>query len=263
MNTTSALFALARVALVEALRERILYGLLAFAIGLILLSAVLSNVTLGWPVRIVTDLSLSAISLGGAAMAILLGVRSVASEIERRVAYPVLARPIARWTYVLGRYLGVVGTVFINVLLMAVAATIMIAAYSHEGFFQYAVSDYLATLGLMLVRLAILAGLAVLFSTFTSSTVAFIASTGLGIAGHFTADLRHFLGKSEFWLTRTVGEALYWALPDLATLEALPRLIHGEPILNTQAIVAAAYGLFYLGVVLVLACWRFEGRDLP
>src|SRR5690606_34996174 len=100
MNTTSALFALARVALTEALRERILYGLLAFAVGLILLSAVLSNVTLGWPVRIVTDLSLSAISLGGAAMAILLGVRSVASEIERRVAYPVLARPIARWTYV-------------------------------------------------------------------------------------------------------------------------------------------------------------------
>src|SRR5690606_34074271 len=80
MNAPSALFALARVALVEALRERILYGLLAFAVGLILLSAVLSNVTLGWPVRIVTDLSFSAISLGGAAMAILLGVRSVASE---------------------------------------------------------------------------------------------------------------------------------------------------------------------------------------
>lgn len=259
----SALFALARVALVEALRERILYGLLAFAIGLILLSAVLSNVTLGWPVRIVTDLSLSAISLGGAAMAILLGVRSVAGEIERRVAYPVLARPIARWTYVVGRYLGVVTTVFFNVLLMAIAATVMIAVYSHEGFFQYPLGDYLTTLALMLLRLAIIAGLAVLFSTFTSSTVAFIASTGLAIAGHFTADLRHFLGKSETGLTRSVGETLYWALPDLATLEALPRLIHGDPILSAQAVIAALYGTLYLAVLLVLACWRFEGRDLP
>lgn len=263
MHKLSAMLAIAKVALIESLRERILYGLLAFGIGLILLSAVLSNVTLGWPVRIVTDLSLSAISLGGTAMAILLGVRSVAGEVEKRVAYPVLAKPISRWVYVVGRYLGVVATVLLNVLLMCVAATVMIAAYSHEGGFQYPLGDYTTTLALMLLKLGIVAGIAVLFSSFTSSTVAFIASTGMAIAGSFTADLRFFLTKSESVLTQKLGEGLYWLLPDLATLEALPRLVHGKEVLTAQALTAAAYGTFYLAAMLVLASWLFESRDLP
>ena len=256
------ILAIARVSVRESLRDRILYGVLAFGIGLILLSAVLSNVTLGWPVRIVTDLSLSAISLGGSVMAILLGVRAVAVELEKRVAYPVLARPIARGWYVLGKYLGVVATVYLNVGLMIVAATGMIASYSHEGVFQYAAGAYLATLGLLLLKLALIAAIAVLFSCFTSSTVAFIASTGVTIAGHLTGELRFFLGKSEQEATRVLGDLLYWTLPDLTTMEGLPRLIHGQEILNGQALAAAIYGACYVAALLVAASMIFSKRDL-
>lgn len=263
MKALSSITAIAHVSLIEALRERILYGLLAFGIGLILLSAVLSNVTLGWPVRIVTDLSLSAISLGGSAMALLLGVRSVAGEVERKTAYPVLARPISRWTYILGRYMGVMTTVSLNVLLMSVAATVMIAAYSHDGSFQYEAGAYATTLGLMLLRLAVVAGIAVLFSSFTSSTVAFIASVGVVIAGSFTSDLRHFMGQSESPLTQRLGDLLYWLLPDLSTLETLPLLVHGKEVLTAQVGIAAVYASFYLLSTLVLASWIFERRDLP
>lgn len=263
MHFVAAILAIAKVSWIEALRERILYGLLAFCIGLILLSAVLSYVTLGWQVRIVTDLSLSAISLGGSAMALLLGVRSVAGEVERKTAYPVLARPISRWTYVLGRYLGVVATVSLNVLLMSVAATVMIAAYSNEGSFQYQAGAYVTTLGLLLLRLAVVAGIAVLFSSFTSSTVAFIASIGAVIAGSFTSDLRYFMGQSDSPLTQKLGDLLYWLLPDLSTLETLPQLVHGKEVLTAQVGIAAVYGSFYVLAILVLASWIFERRDLP
>jgi len=254
--------AIARVTIQESLRDRILYGVLAFGIGLILLSAVLSNVTLGWPVRIVTDFSISAISIGGSAMAILLGVRAVAGELEKRVAYPVLARPIPRGWYVLGKYLGVVGTVYLNVLLMIVAATVMIAAYSHSGPFEYPAMAYVATLGLLLLKLALIASIAVFFSSFTSSTVAFIASSGLTLAGHLTGELRFFLGKSESEATRLLGDILYWTLPDMATMEGLARLIHGQEVVNGLAAAAAVYGTCYVGALLLLASMAFEKRDL-
>lgn len=263
MQAFSAIIAIAKVSWIEALRDRILYGLLAFCIGLILLSAVLSNLTLGWAVRIVTNLSLSTVSLSGSAMALLLGVRSVAGEVERKTAYPVLARPISRWTYVLGRYLGVMATVSVNVLLMYLAATAMIAAYSHEGSFQYAADAYLATLAMMMLRFAIIAAIAVLFSSFTSSTVAFIASVGMVIAGSFTSDLRFFLGQSESAFTQKLGDLLYWTLPDLSTLETMPLLVHGKEVLTAQVGTAAVYGSFYLLALLTLASWLFESRDLP
>lgn len=257
------IFSLARVTVHESLRDRILYGVLAFGIGLILLSAVLSNVTLGWPVRIVTDLSISAVSIGGSVMAILLGVRSVAGEVEKRTAYPVLARPISRGWYVVGKFLGVVGTVCLNVLLMIGAATVMIASYTHEGIFQYAAGAYLATLGLLLLKLALIAAIAVLFSSFTSSTVAFIATTGVTIAGHLTGELRFFLGQSESEATRWLGDILYWTLPDMVTMEGLSRLIHDQPVLSSQAVAAAVYGVCYIAALLIAASMIFECRDLP
>jgi Cu-processing system permease protein len=263
MNVLPTIRALSGATVAEAIRERILYGLLVFALGLILLSAVLSSLTMGFPVRIVTDVCFTAISISGALMAILLGVGSVARELERRTAYPVLAKPISRGGYVLGKYVGVVGTVYLNVILMMVATTIMIAQYQHREPFQYPISDYLLSLGLELVRLAVIAAIAVAFSTFASSTVAFIASLGLTVAGHMTAELHAMLARSDDVGVRRIGDALYLTVPDLSTMVALPRLLHDERVLTSGAAFAAGYGLCYAAAVLAVAVSAFARRDLP
>lgn len=262
MNS-KAIVAFAGNTLRESLRDRILYGVLAFGVGLILLSAVLSNLTLGWQVRIVTDFSLSAITLAGSIMAILLGVSSVARELERKTAYPLLAKPISRASYVVGKYVGVLATVYLNVVLMMGAATVMIAAYSHEGLFQYPALPYLATLGLCLLRLAVIAAFAVLFSTFTSSTVAFIASLGMALSGYFSSELRFFLERSESAATQIIGKAIYWTVPDFAAIDTLPRLIHGHPIGFAQVGFSAAYAACYAAGLIVVAALIFSRRDLP
>ena len=268
MNSTfhpqmpSAVFAIARTTIAEAIRSKILYALLAFAIGLILLSAVLSDLTLGWQVRIVTDVSLSAITVAGTLLALLLGVGSVAGEVERRTAYPILGKPVTRGEFVLGKWLGVLGTTYLNVLLMMGAATAMVAHYSQRDSFDYPVAAYLATLLLTLLRLAVIAGIAVALSTFSSSTVALIASLGLTVAGYFTGELRFFLTKSENPVLPLLGKVLYYAIPDFASLDSLPRLMHGHPILPSEVAWAAAYAVFYALTVLVIACRIFSRRDL-
>jgi ABC-type transport system involved in multi-copper enzyme maturation permease subunit len=262
MNRLRSILALARSTLSEALRDRILYGILLFAVGLILFSVVLSNLTLGYRVRIITDLAMSSISFAGMILAVLLGVGSVAREVERRTAYPVLAKPVSRTTFVLGKYLGVLATAYLNLALMAVAATAVVQLYRWEGGFLFSWGDYALTLLLVLLRVAVVAAAAVMFSTFASSTVAFIASLGFSVAGYFTSEVRFFLGRSESGLTRILGEGLYWTLPDFSLLDALPKLLYSHPIATRGLLAAVAYGVAYAIGLLLVATAAFRRRDL-
>lgn len=257
-----AVTALAGTTFAEAIRDRILYGLLAFAIGLILLSAVLSTLTLGYPVRIVTNLSLSSITLAGTIMSILLGVTAVRREIDRRTIFPILAKPIGRAQYLVGKYLGVLATVWLNVLLMTAAAVLMILQYQHVRPFQYPIGDFATHVALLLLRLAVVAAIAIAFSTVVSSTVALIATSGLAVAAYFTTDLRHFLGQSEDPSVQKLGELLYWAAPDFSILDTLALLVHGHPVATAQTAIAAVYAIAYAALALTLGWWAFSRRDL-
>lgn len=258
-----AVFAFAENTLRQALRDRVLYGVLAFGIALIFLSAVLSNLALGYPVRIVTNFSLSATTFAGAAIAILLGVGAVGKEIEQRRVYATLARPIARRDFVLGTYVGVLATTYLNVALMYLGSTLMIALYSHDGPFQYDADAYLATLGLGALRLAVIAALACTFAFLASTTVAFIAALGFTIAGHLSAELAFFLSKSESAGTVWLSKIVYWVVPDFAALDTLGHLIHGQPIGGSEVVYAALYATLYSVALLTFAAWAFARRDLP
>ncbi len=258
---TAPMLALCRTTVAEAVRSKILYGVALFALGLILFSAVLSQITLGHQVRIVTDVSLSATSLAGTLMAVLLGVGSVAREVERRTYYPVLAKPIGRAEYVLGKWLGVVATVWLNVAVMLVLSALMIAAYSHDGAFQYDLGDFLVTCGLTLLRLAVIAAIAVAFSTFASSTVALIGSVGVVVAGFFTAEVRYFMAKTGRG-NQLVGDALYFVLPDFQAIDGLSRLVHGDHLGLGALLAPAAYAVTWSAFLLLAACVIFSRRDL-
>ncbi|MGC4122303.1 MAG: ABC transporter permease subunit [Myxococcales bacterium] len=195
-------------------------------------------------------------------LAVLLGVGSVAREVERRTAYPILAKPAGRAEYVVGKYLGVVLTAWLNLLLMMVAATAVVQLYRWEGGFLFSWGNYAVTLLMVLVRVAVVAAAAVLFSTFTSSTVSFIASLGFSVAGYFTGEVKYFLSKSESEMTRWVGNGLYYLLPDFATLDPLPRLLYGHEVLTVQTAFGVGYALCYIACLLVIATAIFRRRDL-
>lgn len=265
MNPVQRLLAIHAIAMTtfrEAIRNRILYVMALFAAGLILFSAVLSNLTLGFQVRIVTDLSLSAASLVGTTIAVLLGVTSVARELERRTYFPVLARPISRADFVIGKWLGVTATTWLIEAAMMALATVMIAAYTHEGSFQYAAGPYVTTLLLTLVRLAVIAAIAVGTSTLASSTVATMATVTVLLAGYTTDEVRWFLRGNESPLAPYVGTALYHALPDLAALDALPRLLYGDPLGLEVVWAPVLYSLAWTAVLLGGSSLVFSRRDL-
>src|SRR6266705_5511735 len=116
--------AIARNAFREAVRDRVLYNLVVFALLLIVGAIFLGELSAGQEAKIIVDLGLSAILLFGVFIAIFVGVGLVSKEIERRTLYAILSKPIGRGQFLLGKYLGLGLTLLINVAIMGVGVSL-------------------------------------------------------------------------------------------------------------------------------------------
>jgi len=94
----------------ESVRDRVPYNLVLFAILLISSSYLLGQLTAGQDVKIIKDLGLAATSLFGLFIAVFIGIGLVSKEVDRRSIYPLLAKPVSRTQFIVGKYAGLVLT---------------------------------------------------------------------------------------------------------------------------------------------------------
>ena len=114
----------------EAIRDKVLYNLVFFALLVMGASVVIGNMTLGEGIKIILDLSLAAMSVFGLLIAIFVGIGLVHKEIQRRTVYMLLAKPISRRNFVIGKYLGLMLVIALNVAIMTAALLALMALYS-------------------------------------------------------------------------------------------------------------------------------------
>ena len=93
-------------------------------------SLLLGQLTAGQEVKIIKDLGLAAISLFGHFIAIFIGIGLVSKEVERRSIYALLAKPMTRTQFLLGKFLGLVATLAVNVTVMTAALFAVLAVYA-------------------------------------------------------------------------------------------------------------------------------------
>ncbi len=244
----------------EALRERLLYNLVVFAVLLVAGSLTISQLTLGEQFRIVANIGSSATQLFGTLIAVFLGVGLVTREMDRRTCYPVLARPVSRAGFVAGKYLGLLATLALNVGVMALTTGAVLFLY--QGNQQVSPPAFAATFLLTFVQLALVGALAVLFSTFSTATLSAIFTLTLVGAGWLFGEVR------PFWLaTRQVEmkgliQLLDVLLPNMALLDLKETLTYGDPVSAGSVALRALYGLGYTGVTVALAALVFSRRDV-
>jgi ABC-type transport system involved in multi-copper enzyme maturation permease subunit len=248
------LLAVAGVTIRELLRRKVQVNLLLFGVLLLLASSVVSQLTLGEMHRILSDLGLTAMELIGTLLAAFLGASLVAGDVERRVVHAVIAKPVSRSAYVLGRYAGLAAAILVNLAIMAafLAALLALDARSLAPL-DRTLAAAVATMG---VQLLVVGAVAVLFSAVTTPTLASIFALSVAVAGHLTNDMRAFW-RGSAW----VAKALWYLVPNLAALSQNDAVIYRTPV-PAGAWVAAAYGVLYAGAALALATFAFERRDL-
>ena len=253
-------FAIAWVTVREALRQKLAVNLLVFAIALVAASLVLSSLTYGEQYRIIVDIALTAMEVFGTLIAVFLGAGLIAGDVQRRTVYAIVAKPVSRAQYVTGRYTGLVITTTLNLAVMAVVFAAVLAAYLRGVGFLWQ-TPFLATIGAIALQLAMVAAVAVLFSTFTTSTLAAIFTLSLVVAGHVASDLARYWpreGAAAGW----IGKALYLAVPNLEALNLKEAMVYKDSLAAGPLVASFAYGILYAAGVTALAAAVFTRRDL-
>ncbi len=111
----------------EAVRARVLLGLFVVALASTLYSLVVANLSMHEEARVIADIGAASISLFAVAAAIILGATSLHREIEHKTLFPILTRPVRRHEYLVGKYLGIVATLAVFVLLDGAAVLFLLA----------------------------------------------------------------------------------------------------------------------------------------
>jgi ABC-type transport system involved in multi-copper enzyme maturation permease subunit len=252
--------AIAANTLREALRERLMYNLVVFALVLIGGSLTISQLTLGEQFRIIANVATGSAQLFGTLIAVFLGVALLSREIDRRTCYAVLARPVSRAGFLVGKYLGLLATLALNVLVMAAATAAMLLLYT--GSAAFLASGFFGAFGLMLVQLAVCGAFAVLFASFTTSTLATIFTISAVVAGHVFSEVRAFWLQAPQVEMKSLVRVLDVLLPNMGLLDLKDALTYGDPVTGASILARAAYGAGYAGVVVALAAFVFSKRDI-
>jgi ABC-type transport system involved in multi-copper enzyme maturation permease subunit len=253
----------------ESVRDKVLYNLVFFAVFLIAVSFLLGQLTAGQDIKIIKDLGLAAISMFGLFIAVFIGIGLVSKEVERRSIYSLLAKPISRGQFIIGKYLGLVLTLLVNVTIMTAAyyAVLAAMAWAAGGWFlagwEAPAADpaLLKAIAMIFLQLMMITALALLFSTFTTPVLATALTFGLYIVGHFNADLKHFETVVPSRMLALSARALYYILPNLAQLDVKAEVVHAIPVPAGYLLLNTGYALAYISVLLGLATAIFVRRD--
>jgi Cu-processing system permease protein len=247
----------ARLTIRDLLRRRVLVVLALFALGMILLSFPLRTLTIGEWQKIITDVGLAATDLSLTLIAILLGASLIAGDLDRRTLYPLLAKPISRQSFVIGKFTGL-AILLTGLACCMGAGTLAMLFLARQQNFALPIME--ATGGIIATSL-VMGGLAILFSSFTSVTLAGTFGLVFSLLGHLTENLAYFASKADNVGGRILG-LIARALPNLEKLNLKDFASYGETLPAHDFLTRMAYGVAYAGVCVTLGAIVFSRRDL-
>lgn len=239
----------------ENLRDKLLYNLLIFALLMIGSSLILMRLTLGEFHRLILDIGLGSINFFGVLIAIFVGIGLVSKEIEKKTIYTIVSKPVARFQFLLGKYLGLSLTLVINTAIMACG--LLVILYVQEVPIHIVLFK---ALGLIVVEFMVVTAVALLFSTFSSATFSAIFTLALYVIGHLTPDLKAF-GEKIGGLGKTILEGMYYVLPNLDRFNLKGHVTHQLDVPAGDLLVIGVYGMAYTAFLLTLASVIFQRRD--
>jgi len=241
----------------EAVRDKVLYVLLLFALTTILGSKALGWISIGQDIKIVKDISLAAVSVFGVLIAIFVGTSLLYKEIDKRTIYTIICRPIWRWEFVLGKYLGLA---FLLALVTA-AMTAVAAAFVITLGGTVDATFFLAIL-LIYWQLLLVTALAVLLSSVASPILGAIIVFSAYVVGHATDILIDLPAHFEGTMTERVLEFVYYVIPNLSNFDIRAEAANGVPVSAAYVGWAMLYGTVYTVLLLILAALAFEDKDV-
>lgn len=262
---------LAQITWKEGVRNRVLLGILLFAVVLCVVNLVFTNMFAHDLGKVAVDVGLSVVSICGLAIIFFMGINLLAKDLDKRTIYMVLSRPIARWQYVIGKFLGLGLLVLTSVLILGLFASgsVKVAMLHASGYIppQFSWLTFFIALVYILFSLLIVTSLALLFTSVTSSSfLAMILTVCSYFIGQNVEIVREMYCQAESnsgaEIFRYLIEVVSWFFPNLAAFDLKTVAAYGLPLDSSELLWSASYGISYMGLILVVATFFFQRREL-
>ncbi len=243
----------------EAVRDRVLYNLILFVLLLVASAPLFSQISIGLEKLMLVNVGLSSISLFGVIIAIFIGIGLVSKEIEKKTLYTILSRPVRRWEFIAGKYLGLLLTLVVNAVLMTAGfyAALLIFIHSLAG----TDARMLIAVYFIVLQFMMMVAITLLFSAFSSPIFSATFAFALFVIGTFGEDLKNFAAMSHGATKYLVTGAAY-ILPNFASLNVISQVAHEQNVSGQLVLFNTIYALLYSVAVTVGAILIFERRDL-
>jgi ABC-type Na+ efflux pump permease subunit len=288
MKLLGVTIAIARNTFTELVRQKVFYFLMIFALLVIGNSAFMAKFSFQEQFQMLKDISLGAMSVFGSLIAILATANFLPKDMEDRTIYTILAKPVPRFSYLLGKLCGIFGLLAVSILLMS--ALFLAVLWIREGTvlnetraqLQGATAEEIAAAvkevtnatfninlipGIVVIffKSALLASLTLFLSTFaTSSIFTILMATALYFIGHLQSTAREYwlAGVDVHWWSRLLAALVSLLFPDLQAFNLTDDIIAGAAVPMTLFAGTIGLGLLYISVYFSLAALVFSDREL-
>ena len=247
---------IAKNAFREAVRDRILYNLIVFVLLITVSAMFLGELTAGQESRVIVNLGLSATLIFGTFIAIFVGVSLVWKEIEKKTVYSIFSKPIGRGEFIVGKYLGLCATLFVN---LAVMGTGISLALLYVGGGRLIGGVWAAVL-LIFFELTIVTGVAIMFSSFSTPALSALLTLMVFIIGHFSSSLFDFATTVGSQSAVILFTAIYYLVPNLSHFSFITETANGmlppAEMLGGAALYAVIFDIILMTITAVIFARR-------
>jgi ABC-type transport system involved in cytochrome c biogenesis permease component len=280
--------AITRNTLTELTRQKVFYVVLIFGLLLIGTSGFMAQLSFQQEFQVLKDVSLGAMSIFISLLAIVATARLLPQEIEDRTIYTILAKPVPRFEYLLGKLIGVLLLLAISIALMsALFAAVLYAREQtvlHETVRQISglpaaqinetvqtihaaafSTNLLPAIATIYLKGCLLASLTLFVSTFATTNIfTVVVMVFVYFIGHLQATAREYWlqEKSVGWLTRAFLAFVALVFPDLQAFNLVDDVVAGAVIPLPLFLNTALLSFFYTAIYLLLAAVVFYGKEL-
>jgi ABC-type transport system involved in multi-copper enzyme maturation permease subunit len=243
----------------EAVRDRVLYNLIAFALIMTAAAVLVGQISINIERIVVVNLGLTAISIFGIIIAIFIGVGLVAKEIEKRTLYTVLSRPVRRWEFIVGKFFGLAVTLVVNSFFMALGLFAALLYVAH----QFTRTDLwlLVALYFIVLQFFLMTALALLFSSFSTPIMSSVFAFAVFLIGTFADELRS-VAQMLSGASRALVIGLAYLVPNFSALNVISQVAHGEPVAMRLIGLNTLYAILYSAAAIAFAALIFDRRNL-
>jgi ABC-type transport system involved in multi-copper enzyme maturation permease subunit len=244
----------------EAVRDRVLYSLVFFALLMMAAAILVGQISIGIEDTVIVTLGLSAISMIGLLIAVFIGVALVSKEMDKCTLYALLAKPVRRWEFLLGKFGGLVLTLAVNTAAMALGLLVVMLYLKHS--LERSDAGVLVAVYFILLKLALVVALALLFSCFTTPLLAILFTVGLYIVGLYVQELRDLPFDMMSPAMSSFTKWLSYLLPNFENFNVMAMAAHGRAVPGALILQNTLYAVLYCTIVLTAAAAVFSRRNL-